>query len=128
MTQDRIYIKRLPCWGYVGALAPERELGRVFYLDLELWVDTKQAAQHDDLSKTVDYGKLAVEVQKQVRESYFFLLETLADRLARLILRDPLVLKVRLSITKPQLPIADCYGEACIEILRTREDYPKDSA
>ncbi len=128
MTQDRIYIKRLPCWGYVGALAPERELGRVFYLDLELWVDTKQAAQHDDLSKTVDYGKLAVEVQKQVRESYFFLLETLADRLAQLILRDPLVLKVRLSITKPQLPIADCYGEACIEILRTREDYPKDTA
>ncbi|MGA7953009.1 MAG: dihydroneopterin aldolase [Gloeobacterales cyanobacterium] len=128
MTEDRIYIKRLPCWGYVGSLAPERELGRVFYLDLELWVDTKQAAQHDDLSKTVDYGKLAVEVQKKVRESYFLLLETLADHLARFILHDPLVLKVRLSITKPQLPIPDCYGEACVEILRTREDYPKGIA
>ncbi len=124
MTEDRIYIKRLPCWGYVGVLAPERELGRVFYLDLELWVDTKQAAQHDDLRQTVDYGKLAVEIQKQVRESRFFLLETLADHLAKFILQDLLVFKVRLSITKPQLPIPDCYGEACVEILRTREDYP----
>jgi FolB domain-containing protein len=123
MTEDRIYIKQLSCWGYVGALAAERELGRVFYLALELWVDTKPAAKHDDLTKTVDYGRLAVEVQKQVRESHFFLLETLADHLAQFILRDPLVSKVRLSITKPQLPIPDCYGEACIEILRTREDY-----
>ncbi len=123
MTEDRIYLKRLPCWGYVGALAAERELGRVLYLDIELWVDTKQAAEHDDLTKTVDYGKLAVEVQKQVRASYFFLLETLADRLAQSILRDPLVSKVRLSITKPHLPIPDCYGEACVEIFRTREDY-----
>jgi 7,8-dihydroneopterin aldolase/epimerase/oxygenase len=123
MSQDCIYIKRLPCWGYTGVLAPERELGRVFYLDLALSVDTKQAAKHDDLSKTVDYGKLAVAVQKQVRESHFFLLETLADHLAQFILHDPLVLEVRLSITKPQLPIPDCYGEACIEILRTREDY-----
>lgn len=123
MTEDRIYIKRLSCWGYVGALAAERELGRIFYLDLELWVDTKPAAKHDDLTKTVDYGKLAIEVQKQVRESYFFLLETLADHLAQFVLRDPLVAKVRLSITKTQLPIPDCYGEACVEILRTREDY-----
>ena len=69
---DRISIRGLEVFAYHGVLPQEAIKGQTFTIDIDLSVDTLTAGSLDDLSETVDYGKLADDViggtdQKDVR-------------------------------------------------------------
>ena len=97
---DIIYLSQLKLETLIGVYEWERQAKRIILVDLELATDTRQAASTDDLAHTVDYGVLAQRLTELAEKSEFFLIETLADRLANLILQEFNVRWLRLKLSK----------------------------
>ncbi len=97
---DIIYLSQLKLETLIGVYAWERQAKRTIFIDLELATDTRRAASTDDLVHTVDYGALAQRLTELAEKSEFFLIETLADRLANLILQEFNVRWLRLKLSK----------------------------
>jgi len=97
---DIIYLSQLKLETLIGVYDWERQAKRIIFIDLELATDTRRAASTDDLAHTVDYGALAQRLTELAEKSEFFLIETLADRFANLILQEFNVRWVRLKLSK----------------------------
>jgi dihydroneopterin aldolase len=85
----------------IGFIDWERRVKQTVVVDLELPVDCRQAAVSDDVNDTVDYKKVSKRVLAFIEASEFKLVETLAQRLAMLILEEFAIEWLRLSINKP---------------------------
>ncbi|WP_165985992.1 dihydroneopterin aldolase [Streptomyces sp. YIM 98790] len=117
---DRIALRGLRARGTHGALPEERALGQTFVVDLELSVDTRPAAESDDLSLTVHYGVLAQEVTAIISGEPCALIETLAQRIADRCLSFEPVREVEVTVHKPQAPIPVPFDDVTITIRRSR--------
>jgi dihydroneopterin aldolase len=87
-TSDRVYLRELAVECVIGFLDWERLVKQTVYLDIEAPIDCRKAALSDDVAQTLDYKRLAKTVSAFVGASEFKLVETLADRTARLILAE----------------------------------------
>ena len=93
-------------YGYHGNHHEERFLGGRFHLDVELETDFNAAAEHDTLDKTVNYDAVYTMVQELVTKESFKLIETMASRIASMLLdRFDIVFAVRVRVRKPGVPI-----------------------
>ena len=120
MIMDRVFIEGLELNAVIGVYPWEREVRQVLMLDLELATDIRPAAVGDDLSRTLDYKAIADRIDEYVCGSEFQLLETLAERLAALIMKQFGVPWLRLRLSKPgAIPSARAVG---VEIERGNED------
>src|SRR5690348_4771651 len=79
---DRLAVQGLVFRGHHGVFDHERRDGQDFLVDLALALDTRRAAETDDLQDTVDYGSLVDEVRTVVEGDPVDLIETLAQRIA----------------------------------------------
>jgi dihydroneopterin aldolase / 2-amino-4-hydroxy-6-hydroxymethyldihydropteridine diphosphokinase len=116
---DRISLRGLRVFGRHGVLPFEREQGQDFVIDLDLAVDLRPAAASDDVADTVHYGELAEEVAAVVGGEPVDLIETLAARIAAVVLRNDLVREVRVTVHKPTAPITVAFGDVSVSISRT---------
>jgi dihydroneopterin aldolase len=98
---DRIFLRGLTAECVIGFIDWERRVKQTVVIDLELPVDCRQAAVSDDVTDTVDYKKVSKRVLAFIEASEFMLVETLAQRLAMLILEEFAIEWVRLSVNKP---------------------------
>ena len=98
---DRVFLRGLTAECVIGFIDWERRVKQTVVVDLELPVDCRQAAVSDDVTDTVDYKKVSKRVLAFIEASEFKLVETLAQRLALLILEEFSVEWIRLSINKP---------------------------
>ena len=98
---DRIYLHGLTTECIIGFIDWERHMPQTIVLDLELPCDCAHAAVSDSVSDTVDYKTVAKRTLAWVAASQFQLLETLAHRLALLLLREFPLEWVRVRISKP---------------------------
>ena len=98
---DRIFLRGLTAECVIGFIDWERRVKQTVVVDLELPVDCRQAAVSDDVTDTVDYKKVSKRVLAFIEASEFKLVETLAQRLAMLILEEFSIEWIRLSINKP---------------------------
>jgi dihydroneopterin aldolase len=98
---DRIFLRGLTAECVIGFIDWERRVKQTVVVDLELPVDCRQAAVTDDVTDTVDYKKVSKRVLAFIEASEFKLVETLAQRLAMLILEEFSIEWIRLSINKP---------------------------
>jgi dihydroneopterin aldolase len=87
-TTDRVFLRELGVECVIGFLDWERLVKQTVYLDIEAPIDCRKAALSDDVAQTLDYKRLAKTVSAFVGASEFKLVETLADRTARLILEE----------------------------------------
>ncbi|MBA9001505.1 dihydroneopterin aldolase [Thermomonospora cellulosilytica] len=117
---DRIELTGLRARGRHGVLPAERELGQEFVVDVSLGLDTRPAAETDDLSRTVDYGALADRLVAVVRGEPVDLIETLAERLAQVCLEDPTVRQVDVTVHKPAAPVPHPFADVAVKISRSR--------
>ena len=83
------------CHGHHGVFEHERRDGQEFVIDLVLGVDTRCCRAATTCSDTVDYGTLVDEVRAAVENDPVDLIETLAQRIADVCLRDDRVDWVR---------------------------------
>ncbi|GIH70831.1 dihydroneopterin aldolase [Sphaerimonospora thailandensis] len=120
MSSDTIRLAGLRVRGRHGCLPAERELGQEFVVDVTLFLNTAPAAAHDDLSRTVDYGALAVRLAEIVAGEPVDLIETLADRLASACLAHDVVEEAEVSVHKPAAPIPLSFDDVVVTIRRSR--------
>ncbi|TMF53172.1 MAG: dihydroneopterin aldolase [Chloroflexi bacterium] len=101
----RIILRGLEGYGHHGDLPAERALGGHFSIDLELITDTQKVAKTDTLEGAVNYVTIEALARRILEGRRYRLLETLAERLATDILKQPGVLAVTVRVTKrPPLP------------------------
>lgn len=98
---DRIFLRGLTAECIIGFIDWERRVKQTVVVDLELPVDCRRASGSDDVADTVDYKRVAKRVLAYIEASEFKLVETLAHRLALLLLEEFGLEWVRLSLNKP---------------------------
>ena len=98
---DRIFLHGLTTECIIGFIDWERRVRQTVVLDIELPVDCRRASLTDEVADTLDYKKVAKRVLAYVAASEFKLVETLAHRVALLILEEFPVEWVRISLNKP---------------------------
>ena len=86
MNGDRITLTGLRAFGHHGVFDDERANGQEFVLDVTIFVDFAAAAAGDDLNATVHYGVVAEEIVAAVERDPVDLIETLAERVAAVVL------------------------------------------
>jgi 7,8-dihydroneopterin aldolase/epimerase/oxygenase len=118
--RDRLAVRGLAVHGHHGVFEHERRDGQEFVIDLVLGVDTRVAARSDDLQDTVDYGTLVDEVRTAVADDPVDLIETLAQRIADVCLRNALVDTVEVTVHKPHAPIQATFEDVALTINRSR--------
>ncbi len=100
--------------------AAEREQGQEFLADAVLWLDTSAAAASDDLSLTVDYGRLAGQLAEIISGEPVALIETLARRLLSACLADDRVAQAEVTVHKPQAPVGIPVSDVTVTTRRSR--------
>lgn len=117
---DELCVKGIECFAHHGVLDFEKREGQTFVVDLVLGLDTRAAAQSDDLEKTVDYGTLVLDVKAAVERDPVDLIETVVQRIADVCLEDRRVEWARVTLHKPDAPIDATYSDVALTITRTR--------
>lgn len=117
---DRVALRGLRVRGRHGVLAEEKALGQWFVIDVVLHLDTRAAADGDDLSHTVHYGVLADDVAAVVAGEPVDLVETLAQRVAEVALASGDVIAVDVHVHKPQAPVTVPFDDVVVSIRRWR--------
>lgn len=117
---DRILVKDLFLRTIIGINDDERSNRQDVLINLVLDVDTRAAGRSDDIADTVNYRSITKQVIDLVEGSRFFLVEKLAEEIARVCLGDRRVECVEVRVEKPAaLRFAKSVG---ICITRTRDD------
>ena len=117
---DELSVTGIECYGYHGVFDHEKRDGQTFVVDLTLGIDTAPAATTDDLRDTVDYGSLVAAAKHAVEVDPVDLIETLAQRLADVCLRDVRVEWARITVHKPEAPIDATFADVTLTITRSR--------
>ena len=117
---DEIRIQGIEVFAHHGVLPHEREIGQRFVIDVTLSIDLRDAARTDDLAATVDYGQLSADVAHLVTNEPYDLIETVADRVAGLCLRDVRVAHVEVTVHKPSAPLPVVAEEVSVTVRRGR--------
>ncbi len=98
---DKIFLTSLSTEAVIGIFDWERKVRQRIEIDLEMSLDLAAAAQSDSIDDTLNYKSVAKRVLAFVEESRFQLVETLAERIAGLMLAEFAVSKVRVTVHKP---------------------------
>ena len=98
---DKIFLRGLEVECIIGFIEWERRIKQRIQIDLELPVDCAKAARSDNVIDTLDYKSVAKRVIAFVEASEFMLVETMAHRMAMLILEEFGIEWVRIWINKP---------------------------
>ncbi|HEY9050858.1 MAG TPA: dihydroneopterin aldolase [Gammaproteobacteria bacterium] len=98
---DKVYIRDLRIETVIGIYDWERKIRQTVSLDLEMGTDIRKAAASDHIDDTLDYKSVAKRLIQYVGDSEFQLVETLAERIAEIVLNEFNVPWLRLRLSKP---------------------------
>lgn len=106
--------------GNHGVFDHERRDGQEFVVDAVVHLDVSPAASGDDLAATVHYGVLAEQLVEAIERDPVDLIETLAERLAAVVLGHPAAVSTEITVHKPSAPITVPFTDVSITISRRR--------
>jgi len=98
---DRIFLTDLRIETIVGIWDWERKIRQTVSIDLEFGADIRKAAESDSIEDTLNYKSVAKRVQQFVSESEFQLVETMAEKIAAIVLAEFDVPWVQVRVNKP---------------------------
>jgi dihydroneopterin aldolase len=98
---DTIFLSNLKIKTVVGIWEWERKIRQTVSIDLELGADIRRAAASDNIEDTLNYKKVAKRVQQFVADSAFQLVETMAEKIAEIVLAEFDVPWVQVRVSKP---------------------------
>jgi len=98
---DYIVLTGLKVSCIIGIFEWERKKKQNVLIDLKIPCDARKAARRDNIKDAVDYKKIAKTTIAFVEKSDFQLVETLAEKLADLLLKTFRLTEVELSVSKP---------------------------
>jgi dihydroneopterin aldolase len=98
---DRIFITALTAETVIGIYDWEREVKQRLEIDLEISMDLRAASVSDAIEDTLNYKSVAKRVLAFVEASRYRLVEALAGEIARMVLEEFKVSRVRVTVHKP---------------------------
>jgi len=98
---DIVYIRQLEIQTIIGIYDWERKHKQLVSLDLEMGADIRPAANSDDIADALDYKAVAKRLIDFIGESEFQLVETMAEKVAEIVLQEFKVPWLRLQLGKP---------------------------
>ncbi len=98
---DRVFLHDMRVETIVGIWDWERKIRQTVSIDLEMGADIRCAAASDSIDDTLDYKLISKRVQQFVFDSSFQLVETLAEKIAEVVLSDFDVPWVEVRVNKP---------------------------
>ena len=118
---DTILIEGLEFYGYHGVPDEEQAIGHRYGVDVRLTVDTRLAAQTDNVKDTTNYSKVARTLIEVGTKTQFRLLERLAERMIQEIFANfEQVQAVNLCLRKLMPPMNVIVSAVGVEIARQR--------
>lgn len=116
---DKILLKNVEIFANHGVFKEEKTLGQKFVLDIELSLDLEEAGLTGDLNKSVNYGELCLEIEKEFQKESYDLIETAAQKVAEnILINHDMVQEVKIKLKKPWAPIGRHLEYAAVEITR----------
>src|SRR5690606_31396013 len=85
---DIIFLHGLRVQCVIGVWQWERRINQSVYIDIDMAWDTAKAASSDDLADTLSYKDVSKRIAAVAREGEFNLVETLAERVAAVIIDE----------------------------------------
>ena len=118
---DIIRVKNAVFYAYHGVMEDEQNLGGKFECDVEMRCDFAAAVRSDSLTMTVDYEKVYSFIQSTILEKKYYLIEALANAIARGLLRAfPIIESVTVCVRKPHPPVKGVVDYVEVEVTRSR--------
>ena len=114
----RVFVRSLELLGSIGVYAHEHRYEQRIVISLELEVRDNYDGVSDDIDGVYDYDLAIQAIKSIVTSDHFNLVETLAERIARMCLEDRRVLTARVRVEKPDV-LPSCAGVG-IEIERRK--------
>jgi len=99
---DIIFLRELKVTTLIGVYEWEKRMPQTLQLDLDIALPDSRACQSDNIDDALDYSKVAQHIQTVLSEGHFSLLETLAEHIAQIILKDFNAPWVKVSVAKLQ--------------------------
>ncbi len=123
MARDWIHVHELRVDCIVGVYPNERTTPQPLIVELELGLDTREAAGSGRIAATCDYSRVASEVETLLGFRQYRLLEMAAEELAAMLFGSHrMVTEIRVRLGKP-LALEGRARTAGVEIRRTRADF-----
>lgn len=98
---DKIILDRLEVECVIGIFDWEREIKQKVLISFELDCDLAEAVRTDDIRSTVDYKSISKDILALVEPSRFYLIETMAEKIAGLCLGYKGVSRAAVTVSKP---------------------------
>jgi len=98
---DIVYIRELQIETIIGIYDWEREIKQIVSLDLEMATDIRKAAATDDIQYALNYKAVSKRLIQFIAESEFLLVETMAEKVAALVMSEFNVPWIKLRLSKP---------------------------
>ena len=98
---DVIFLHDLRVETVIGIWEWERKIRQTVAIDLEMSADIRKAAATDSVEDTLNYKLVAKRLQQFIGESSFQLVETLAEKIAGLLLEEFDIAWVKVKVSKP---------------------------
>jgi len=97
---DIIFLRDLKVTTLIGIYEREKIVPQTIQIDLDIALPNSRACQTDDINDALDYADVAQHIQTVLSEGHFSLLETLAEHIAQIILKDFSAPWVKVSVAK----------------------------
>ncbi len=97
---DAIVIRDLRVEALIGIHRRERHVTQTLSIDLEIGLPSGAVFASDKVSDTIDYEQVGLRIRALAGSGHFRLVETFADRIARLLIADFSAPWVKVSVAK----------------------------
>ena len=97
-----IRIKNLKMRTIVGIYPREKKQRQPLIANIKFEFNADTAVRSDSFSDTVDYEHITNEVKAWVEKGKFDLIETVADGILRIVMKDPRVERALVEVDKPK--------------------------
>ena len=97
---DAIVIRDLRVEALIGIHKRERHVLQTVSIDLEIGLPGEHVFASDKVADTIDYEQVALGIRALAASGHFRLVETFADRIAKLLLKDFRAPWVKVSAAK----------------------------
>jgi dihydroneopterin aldolase len=120
---DKVIVCGVEFRGHHGDSREEQTVGGRFEVDVEIACDARRAEQTDALEDTVDYYTVHRRIMEIGQTERHRMLESLAGRIAQMILTEFQTVEVMVTVRKLLPPLEGIVAWSGVQITRNREDY-----
>jgi dihydroneopterin aldolase len=99
---DIIFLRELKVTTLIGIYEREKVMPQTLQIDLDIALPNSRACFSDEIGDALNYADVAQHIQTVLSDGHFSLLETLAEHIAQIILKDFNAPWVKVSVAKLQ--------------------------